>query len=297
MAAKSEKTPRAKAGFGSAPAKTTFGTYGRRMVKNACGVLSAEFGTKVVFGTLTLPGSTTQARQSLSLWSGKLIELLSHWLRSKSTTARFVWVWEFQKSGALHLHFALGDNDILKLRFFERKFRTYVHKLFATLSRLSGVDMFARATGGTWRGDAGVLRSRIETIRKSVKRYMAKYLTKAEGEGQNFGYPSRWWGMSAPLKAAIYAHRLNTVFSHSDLECLVATQEQVRLAVQQTKVTHYMYACPYSPHSLVILIYPPDDQAEHMYEALQLTLWHWAATFADAGAGQGWLQLHRKRRQ
>lgn len=296
IAEKSEKTRKPKSGFGSQPLTTKFGTYGRRMVRNACGVLAAEFGRSVVFGTLTLPGSTQQARQALSSQSGRLVELLGHWLRSHSKTAKFVWVWEYQKSGALHLHFALGDSDILRLRFFERNFRQYVHKLFETLSRHSGVDMFARAEGGTWRGHVRVLKSRIETIRKSVKRYMAKYISKGtEVEGQGYP-PSRWWGMSACLRDAIGGRRLATVFQHADLECLERVREQLERALGTTGLTVYTFRAPYSPHSRTHLIYAPDDQSSNVYESLVMLVKHYAATYAAESTGRGWLRIMRESR-
>jgi len=295
IAAKSEKTRKPKSGFGLQPLTTKFGTYGRRMVRNACGTLASQFGRNVVFGTLTLPGSTQEAREAMSRQSGRLLSLLSHWLSSKSKTAQFVWVWEFQKSGALHLHFALGDHDILKLRFFERNFRSYVHKLFETLSRHAGVDMFARASGGTWHGQVRVLKSRIETIRKSVKRYMAKYISKGSEAAEQALCPSRWWGMSAELRRQICAHRRCTVFRHADLECLERVREQLEQAITASGLTCYSWNPPYSPHSRTHMIYTPDEQTDNTYESLVLLLKHYAATFSPYARGSGWLRVMRAR--
>lgn len=297
IAAKSEKRPKTKAGFGSTPTTTTFGTYGRRMVRNACGSLERQFGTRVVFGTVTLPGSTQQARIAISRWSGKLVELLCHWLRSKSKTAQFVWVYENQKNGALHLHFALGDSDILKLRFFERNFKSYVHRMFETLSRLSGTDMFARATGGSWRGCAAVLRSRIETVRKSVKRYMAKYISKGSAVGEPAYCPSRWWGMSEVLRSAVYRFRLSTYLTHSNLELLSAVQSQVEQAALQAKLILFAFSAPYSPHTRTLLIYPPDDISYDVYEALQLVVKHYASTYGTDSRYSGWIRWRKESRK
>jgi hypothetical protein len=203
----------------------------------------------------------------------------------------FVWVWEFQKNGALHLHFALGDTDILKLRYFERNFQSYVHKLFETLSRHSGVDMFARAGGGSWHGQVRVLKSRIETIRKSVKRYMAKYISKGTEGVEPMYPPSRWWGMSAALRSAIGVQRLCTVFQHADLECLERVRLQVEQAVLATKLTLYTFSCPFSPHSRTCLIYAPDQETDNTYESLVLLIRHYAATYSATATGRGWLRI------
>lgn len=256
-----------RSGFGGLPIETKFGRFARRAVKNAVGALETHFGRRVVFLTLTLPGSSNRAREHFARWSAKVIELLTHWIRSTASGAHYVYVWERHKSGALHLHAAIGDSDVLKLRALERNFKTYVHRMFSTVSALAGCDMFERGDGGSWRGCVSVLRSRIEPIRKSVKRYMAKYLTKGAGAAQGY-CPSRWWGCSRNLRALVFSLRRCIRRRTGDWELAVELKKRAQELVERSKCKSFSFSLPFSPSSGSLLVYPSDAEYDSVWSVL-----------------------------
>jgi len=261
--------PQDRAGFGGLPRSTEFGRLGRRSIKNAVGAMEASHGRRVVFLTLTVPGRRQGVPEALARWTGKIVELISHWVLSHDKQAAYCYVWERHKDGTLHLHAAVASQKLLALRAMERDFKTYVHKLWLTVSRLAGVDMFARGDGGSWRGCVQVLRSRIEPIRKSVKRYMSKYLTKGAGEGQGF-YPSRWWGMSKRLRALVACLRR---CNHHRISCWEQASNLAKTGQQLAEslgCTWYFYSPPGSPSSGTLLVYPEEPDVERVFLLLSL---------------------------
>jgi hypothetical protein len=271
---------KSNAGHGVLPRETVFGSRGRRFVKSCCGALEKRYGKKCLFGTITLPGSTPQAVAMLAAWSAKAVELLRKWLAYHVPDCAFVWVWEWQKRGALHLHLALGSDKVGHLRRARKAFQGYVHTLFKTLSRLSETDMFEREHGGTWRGDVGALRSRLEDVKKSVKRYMAKYLSKgATANGAH--YPSRWHGCNKQMRDLWALYRDCRVTSDANIGEL-ATIFDIQLASwRETGWAVFDWREPYSSVNQTCIVYPPDDDADTVWEAL-CCLVSEAGTYWDA---------------
>lgn len=256
-----------RAGFGGLPYPSEFGRRAKRAVKNACGALEQEFGRRVVFATVTLPGSTKQARELLARWSAKAVELLTHWITSKAEGAYYVYVWEWQKNGALHLHCAIGHHDVLRLRALEQGFKQYIHKMFSTLSRLAGADLFGRAEGGSWRGCVQVLRSNCVPVRKSVKRYMSKYISKGAGVAQGYS-PSRWWGCSRALRALCGALRRCIRRRISVWAEATKISTGCRQLIAQAGYKSFYFEPPYSPSSHTVLIYPDDPHIDSFFALL-----------------------------
>lgn len=268
-----------KPGFGGDTAETDFGSKARRAVKNAVGALKSMYGNRIVFATVTLAGSTQAARQALSRWSSKAVELLQKWLKYHAPNCHWVYVWERQKSGALHLHAAIGHADVLRLRALERGFQEYVHKLHSQLSKLSGLDLFARESGGSWRGFPQILRSNCVPVRKCVKRYMSKYITKGVGAVPGDS-PARWWGCSRSLRAMVGALRRCTRLRTSNWERIVSLFQQIRMRAQTTKASLFHWTCPYAPHNQTLLLYMPEDKCDDAYSWVVLLLENW--TVAEA---------------
>jgi hypothetical protein len=256
-----------RAGRGALPRVSEFSNAARRAVKNACGALKTLFGKRIVFGTLTLPGSTDEARKTFASWSAVVIEHLNKWRSYHAPSSLWVYKWEWQKNGALHLHFAIGAADILRLRRLERAFTEYVHLLLDHLSDVSGTDLFARGDGGSWRGFPEILRSRLEPVRKCVKRYMAKYLVKPE-VGSLSHCPSRWWGQSRELRRAVGCLRCCTYLRSENWAQLVDRQAQARQLVTALGLKCFAYSQPFSPHNTTLLIYPTEGEESVVYNTL-----------------------------
>jgi hypothetical protein len=232
-ATNSEKSAK-RAGRGALPKPTTFTRKAKRRVRNACGALEKLYNHQVVFLTLTFPGSTDEVTNAISSWSADIFDRLGHWIRYHAPDALFCLVWERHVSGRLHAHGAIGTRDTLALRRLERGFQEYVTGMFMRMSRKTHIDWFARQAGGTWLNTGVKLRCRIEPVRKSVKRYMAKYITKESGAGS--ACPSRWWGVSRNLDRAVKALTVRFSFQAADW---------IRLESYQGFVEDYLRRCGY----------------------------------------------------
>jgi hypothetical protein len=193
-------------GFGLLPAPTKFGLPARRQVKRLSSVLDSKSHDPrdTIFFTATLPGSTRASMLALSQWSGHIVHRLKSWCNGVDPTYSAVYVWEWQKRGALHLHMALyvGNPSLRQVIFSGLKGQWI--SLLEQVSDMAGVDLFARAGGrGTWRGRFDKIKAEAEWVKRSVGAYLGKYMSKAVCPGEEasrYFYPSRWWGSTMNLK-------------------------------------------------------------------------------------------------
>jgi len=270
-------------GAGILPRDSQLRPSGKRAIKNGVAMLEKRFGRRIVFGTITLPGSTGTASRAVAVWSAKIAELLRKWVAYTAPGSEWVYVWEWQTRGALHLHMAIGNNNVLALRKLERGWHQYVYKMWTTVSRLSGVDCFKRSGGGTWAGMAGALRSNCEPVRKSVKRYMAKYLSKgAQGRrcdpvtgevsmvaaGEPACSPARWWGQSAAILAAARLARLCTVLETSDWDLAARAYQRLAETAATLGFQQFSYSALFAPYNLTTLLYPDALSEDPVYDYL-----------------------------
>lgn len=200
------KTPRGTTGYGTLPAKPTrFGLAARRALLRSGGALEKTAPThEVLFLTGTLPGSTEDSFRSLAEYSAYIVNGLKAWIANYAPSKLDFYVWEYQKRGALHLHYAVHVPDERSRDYILKSFREWWIQILHRVGDKSGVDMFRKNASKTWLGDESKVRAVAEVCRKSVARYLAKYLSKSaapkRGAARAFT-PSRWWGVSRPLKA------------------------------------------------------------------------------------------------
>lgn len=182
-------------GYGRISAGTSFGRAAKVAVKSAAAVIDTYSRDRSVFLTGTLPGSTPAAVAALAGWSAWVVKNLRQWLRDTFPQSVAVGVWEYQKRGALHLHLVVLLADAEQAQEILQCWKTRWIKLLKTVSKKSGVDLFARADGGSWASCPDVVNAVAEPVRKSVKHYLAKYLSKGSDttRGTAAYPPSRWW--------------------------------------------------------------------------------------------------------
>jgi len=202
-------------GFGDQPNETIFTLYAKRFVEDAAAVLESLYGKQVTFTTLTLPGSTKDSSNALCAYSAYVVQRFTQWLRDNAPGSDWVFVWERQKRGALHLHAAIGNHDPIALRFIEKEVKEFWCLLLETVGRKSGVDLFARAQGGTWRNDWREVRANSKPVRESIKHYLAKYLSKNKIQRAQIRklnepdatFPTRWWGVTNRIRNLVKTMR------------------------------------------------------------------------------------------
>lgn len=196
--------------------KRHFGNAQRRALLRTGAVMSRLYPNagQTYEVTLTIPGSTTSALKCVAAhtpWlTNRLMQVIRDMERKTGVTLSWFYVWEWQKRGALHMHMALGSSDgqLAKRAADEIEYRWF--ELLLELREMTGIDVFARSYGGTWRDQPSEWQSHIAPIAKNLAAYFAKYASKDKDtrEAERNGtpvrfYPRTWWGRSRDLSAAV----------------------------------------------------------------------------------------------
>lgn len=246
-----------RSGYGEKSSQpVAFTARARRSVRWGAAAIEREFGKEnCYFVTFSLPGGSELAMTTFALWSSWLLDLLN-----KKLARLCVWVdgkcyrlstWELQKRGALHLHLlvvAVDDSFIPNLQ-------SYYVSLLEKLSDSTGVDMFQRANGSSWRdrvetlvkigrkkgrwvnGTCRVvdLMCDAKRVQKSVTSYLSKYMSKGGSvSGQT---PARWWSMSKGVRNLIAKYTIRLPLSRTNAEGATAIDEFVRDAFESCNIS------------------------------------------------------------
>lgn len=204
--------PGVRPGWGVMGRETRFGTNARRSLLRCGGVFDADSipPGEVVFLTGTLPGGTMDAFVTLASWSSAIVDRLKSWISKHEKATYSMYVWERQKRGALHLHYAVRLSDPSARSAVLAGFKSWWYRQMCRISDDSGVDVFEWKGGaGTWRGKCEVIQADAQLCEKSISSYLAKYASKGagkvnegcDGEGVKMPWPVRWWGCSRHLGA------------------------------------------------------------------------------------------------
>ncbi len=179
--------------------------YAAHSVREACSIIEAEFGKDSYFVTLTLPGSTDRALTTAAEHASDMLNAYMQRLRvavgSLQNELFACGVWEYQKRGALHFHLLIGMKDKALVQKLEDNHQRWWRKVLLHYSKKTGVDLFERKSGGTWRNYKDKPRTEIAKVRKSVSRYMSKYLAKSARQiaAEGWAPPAAWHYISDPV--------------------------------------------------------------------------------------------------
>lgn len=198
-------------GFGGVPRATKFGVNGRRTISRCAGAIERE-GIKneeLVFLTGTIPGSTEEAFDAVARYSSWAVKAVKTWLSDLGVKSNYsMYVWEFQKRGALHLHYCVHVPDPLVRSKVLKGWKDRWMGCIDYISKRAGVDCWRRGKGFTWATNKQVIQADAQVVRKSVGSYLSKYLSKFQGRirrrkrsSSPWLCPVRWWGCSRPLLA------------------------------------------------------------------------------------------------
>lgn len=199
-------TPRDRVGYGGLPSPRQFTLRARRLIARCGGALGSLGGREsTLFLTGTLPGSLEGAFRAMAAHSAWIVhELLTHLPRLggvKSADLNTIWVWEWQKRGALHWHCVLEAPSSEAARKIHEGFKALWIRVIESVGKKASVDMAAKNSEYTHAGDYGVWRTRSEYARKNPARYLSKYVGKIKSLPGSDGeyFPSRWYGISRRL--------------------------------------------------------------------------------------------------
>ena len=175
----------------------------QRKILRLAAVMRPEDKARQVFVTGTLPGSTRRSMLEFARLSGYVVKLVQTYVpRTLGVAARdlsSIYVWECQERGALHTHIVFECPDEKVANRLVVLWRWVWVKVLKAAQKKASCDLFERKYGGTWDGREEYFVTDAEIVRKSVDRYVSKYVSKGTWKHKEF-FPSRWYGASSSLR-------------------------------------------------------------------------------------------------
>ena len=275
---KPQRGAEVRAGFGRLPQVTVFTKLAKETVQEAAAVLEHYYDRRVLFFTATLPGSTQAALRAISEWSGYLVERFKQWLSDNCHKWEGVGVWERQKRGALHLHWAVGGLNEAERAWFAANFQQWWCHALRVVSAKAGVDLFERESGGTWQLDPSKVRANAVPVQKSISRYLAKYLSKNRiarnnwthaANGREVFFPSRWWGISNSLRHKVRAERRAVESELLPVDVAADIVEGAWAIIAAVSPTVFSWTNPYRERDRTLIGFPVGDDPDALWWALE----------------------------
>lgn len=215
------KAPGFKVGWGALSETSRFTRAGGRAIACAASALERVAPvSEILFITLTVPGSALGVFEAVARYSARLVHGFKAWVNKRVPSKLDFYVWEYQKRGALHLHYAVHVPNPADRQYIWQHTRAQWCRQLIRLGDEIGVDFFARSNGETWRNRLEVVRARAEEVRKSLSRYLSKYLSKSVKDSTQIAggifRPSRFYGISRPLHQLINEQTTEKEFDLGD---------------------------------------------------------------------------------
>lgn len=244
--APNSKSQRSSAGYGELPVKpTVFGLNAKRqLVRSGAAMEKTVEPSECLFLTGTLPGSTEAAFSAIAAYSGYIVNSLKSWIANYVSSKLDFYCWEYQKRGALHLHYCVHVPEEGHREFIMGGFKDWWISMLSRVGERSNTDLFRKSATKTHLSDTSKVRAVAEVVRKSVARYLAKYLSKSaspkRGPGRFFT-PSRWWGTSRPLKALLEKLTDEVEILEGGYFPVITRWEDIRAVVDSSESVTYVY--------------------------------------------------------
>ena len=244
------KTKRCSAGYGCLPDKPTkFGLNAKRtVIRSGAALEKSSKPEECLFLTGTLPGSTEDSFRALAEYSAYLVNNLKAWIANYIPSKYDFYVWEYQRRGALHLHYCIHAPDPIAREFILKNFRNWWINTLHRIGEKTNVDLFKKNSKYSHRSDESKVRAVAEVCRKSPARYLAKYLTKSihptRGNARFF-IPSRWWGTSRPLKKLLESLTDVVEIAIGNYHAVITKLEQVKYVCDSSDSVTYRYKHKY----------------------------------------------------
>lgn len=200
-----------RGGWGFAPRTTTFGKKGRHLLLEGGAVMDSLCGKNVAMVTCTIPGKTEESARTVADWSGWIMNRITQIMRDSGKDVAWFYVFELQKRGALHIHFAIGSSSLREALTLAQEIEFRWFELLLELKDKTGVDVFKKNKHWSWRHLPENWKSDVQVVGKSVAAYFSKYASKNSGKSTrwNRGFcPARWWGSSKSIKRGIEDARI-----------------------------------------------------------------------------------------
>lgn len=210
--------------------------YGRRRVLRSGSCFSKGEDSVRLLLTGTLPGSTREALKAMAEYSSYFTHRLCAWITYREKGAKWQYVWEYQKRGALHLHLVVELTQE-NAQYVESEFKNEWNRLLNAVSDKSGVNLFKKTATYAHTED----KTQADTLRctREPSRYISKYITKKNTKsfGVNRFPPKQWYQISRSLLREL--EEGTEVYERSGL-----SYKQAREFIEEA--AHNLDACEYA---------------------------------------------------
>lgn len=165
--------------------------YGRRQILRAGSCFSKAEGTERLLLTGTLPGSTQAAFRAIAQNSTSITKKLTNWINYHEPSAKWIYTWEFQGRGALHLHLVCevsGD----AIQYIKDNFKNQWIRLIDAVGRNTQTDMYQRTSSYSHKKE--ITQADVTVCEREPSRYISKYISKSKTSAHGFWrFPPRQW--------------------------------------------------------------------------------------------------------
>lgn len=243
--------------------------YAAHKVREACAVIEEKYDRHAYFVTLTVPGSTREALDTVAKHSSQILNAyMQNFRDSRQFELDACGVWEFQKRGALHLHLLIGVKDERQAVEWEKKHRKWWRKVLLHYSKKTGIDLFARANGGTWKNYRNKPRTEWARVKKSVGRYMSKYLAKDARKGVPPGTvpPASWIYVSAPVWEEVKARRRVEAYRLVSPEAAEREAAHIAAMARDCGATVLVTRNPFNDQACGFMLYFDNERKSDFFE-------------------------------
>lgn len=172
--------------------------YGRRQILRAGSCFSQGEDTVRLLLTGTLPGSLREAFKVLADRSSYVTHRACNWLTRRCPAAKWMYTWEFQRRGALHLHLVVELPSAIA-EFVSAEWKNQWNRLLNRIGNDAGIDMYAKTK--TYSHTQDKTQADVTVCEREPSRYISKYIAKANAKGftPNAFAPVRWYQISRSL--------------------------------------------------------------------------------------------------
>lgn len=171
---------------------------GRRQVLRAGSCFDSSETTQRLLLTGTLPGTGYKAFRALAEYSTYASKTLTNWITRRSPGCAWVYTWEFQGRGALHIHLVI-EVPLSVSDYIQSHFKDEWNRILRSICRLSGVDLYAKTANYSHSNEK--VQADVTICDREPSRYISKYITKSSTHAKAFGRfpPKTWYQVSRSL--------------------------------------------------------------------------------------------------
>lgn len=172
--------------------------YGRRTVLRAGNCFDMSTDSERLLLTGTLPGSTIASFRALAQFSNVVTKKLTNWLTYHEPSCKWMYVWEFQGRGALHLHLVC-EAGLRSASFIKANFKEQWNRCLSAVQLLAGVDMYQKTS--TYSHSPSKTQADVTICDREPSRYICKYMSKGSTHAKGFNRfpPKQWYQVSRSL--------------------------------------------------------------------------------------------------